>query len=456
MVQDELHSHAEHHSVFAIHMHDLDSPTFWTVFTGMIAFTIFIDRVCHVIEGFAKDSEPLRLFLDRVYSELMMFGIVAICLFVFTNLCSHMSQSTHLTFEFVDIMCSFGACGLIFIAAIFFALDSVSDKHWKNMENDETKYGAEFYMKMRSAFIQKTAVPDDFRFHDYLERQLGTNVIEVMNVHWTTWVILFLFPAIGLFDRVYLRAPDNEADRADANFLESLAALNWLTFAGHLAVILWLRWAEVQLEASVEVGLHSHQKFQEMATTQAITQNNLTRMHHIVQILSLVNAFLIALYLMAGLYNSEQMSNSWFWFLVEGSALGLNVTIMLPFILYRSSVVGGFFVPCAKHIGAVLEAAARVSEDVAHLQQAWRERGRPMPKDLEAGELTEEQFSHTLHDLGLWISGPRQRRLFCHMDKDKGGTVSKKEFVAALADVEECTVFTSADNADGSRAMHVA
>merc|ERR1719160_1875694 len=49
----------------------------------------------------------------------MMFGVVAISVFVFSQVAS-MTEHTHHLFEFTDVLCSFGACFLILIGIVLF------------------------------------------------------------------------------------------------------------------------------------------------------------------------------------------------------------------------------------------------------------------------------------------------------------------------------------------------
>merc|ERR1712224_154830 len=59
------------------------------------------------------------MFVERVVAELMMFGVVAISVFVFSQVAS-MGEHTHHLFEFCDVLCSFGACFLILMGIVLF------------------------------------------------------------------------------------------------------------------------------------------------------------------------------------------------------------------------------------------------------------------------------------------------------------------------------------------------
>merc|ERR1719473_1109827 len=67
----------------------------------------------------AQSNRCNKMFVDRIVSELMMFGVVAISVFVFTQL-SSFPEHTHNLFEFTDVLCSFGACFLILVGIVLY------------------------------------------------------------------------------------------------------------------------------------------------------------------------------------------------------------------------------------------------------------------------------------------------------------------------------------------------
>lgn len=421
-----------HHSVFAMHMTDLDTPTFWEIFTGMIIFTVIIDRAQALADHLAKDSEDHRMFLERVYAELMMFGIVAISIFIYSNV-SSISEHTHTLFEFVDILCSMGACSLIGIAACFFVMETFYSRRWEAMENSTDNDDAtSHYKNMREAFIQKAQLSSDFVFNRYLERQLVKHALEVMSVRWTTWLAFLVVPAIGLFHREYV----HQNAMSNTGCLELMACLNFMTFIGHLCLLWWLRWARQKLDESLEDGDHAHQTKEVMRSTQPVTESSISRHTQLLQLLALSNAFLIAVFLMTELYNAGATRKPMEWLVLEGTTLFLNTVVLLPQILVKLSVVDGFFVPCGQVIGAVLELNSRVDADVRELRQHWIKQGRKMPEMTQDGDaeavMDEEQFSDLLHDLRLHVSQARQQRLFTSLDADNSGTIGMKEIMDTL------------------------
>merc|ERR1719387_402619 len=113
--------HSPRASIFKMHAKDLHSPTFWGTVTGMLAFTILVDRAQALAAWGAGNNRCNKMFLERVTSELMMFGVVAISVFLVSQTFTF-SETGHLIFEFVDILCSFAACALILMGGVLFLM----------------------------------------------------------------------------------------------------------------------------------------------------------------------------------------------------------------------------------------------------------------------------------------------------------------------------------------------
>merc|ERR1719218_34716 len=82
----------------------------------------------------AARSKTETMLLQRINAELMMFGIVGLGVFIGTNIVSDVPAEFFRVFEFTDILCSLGACGLIGIAAVLFLLRRVMERRWTLLE----------------------------------------------------------------------------------------------------------------------------------------------------------------------------------------------------------------------------------------------------------------------------------------------------------------------------------
>lgn len=125
---------ASHHSIFALRFATLDDPAFWVIMAGMICFTIVVDRVEAFAAMHARYSKTEQMFLARVNSELMLFGCIGLSLFIFSNVFAEIPQHYYLLFEFADILCSLGACGMVLMALILYLMRHRSERRWRAFE----------------------------------------------------------------------------------------------------------------------------------------------------------------------------------------------------------------------------------------------------------------------------------------------------------------------------------
>merc|ERR1719261_707918 len=100
----------------------------------MLLFTIIIDRCENSLTRLAANSKTETMLLQRINAELMMFGIVGLGVFIGTNIVSDIPAEFFQVFEFTDILCSLGACGLIGIASVLFVLRRVMERRWTVLE----------------------------------------------------------------------------------------------------------------------------------------------------------------------------------------------------------------------------------------------------------------------------------------------------------------------------------
>merc|ERR1719387_2993108 len=147
----------------------------------------------------------------------MMFGCVAICLFIATNLFMHLSHEEHLFFEFTDIMVSMAACGLVVVGMILFMTLKWLEKTWtrlglraanfhqelksglkdhSHLEEEFSNAFLDFY-SMAVHFYVSHNLPDSFRYELFIHETLGQNICDLININWITWVVLLMLSIIG-------------------------------------------------------------------------------------------------------------------------------------------------------------------------------------------------------------------------------------------------------------------
>ena len=157
----------------------------------------------------------MKNFVERVNIELMIFGIVAISLFIAVNCGLHLSHNTHLQFEFADIYCSMAACLLIFGGASLLSLLARISAAFKEYQKqihtfhqvlaedreDTNTFSSfsfvltghlsalEFYMAAAD-FLGSRNVNHKFDFGLYLRECYCDTLTTLINIEWQSWVVL--------------------------------------------------------------------------------------------------------------------------------------------------------------------------------------------------------------------------------------------------------------------------
>lgn len=167
-----------------------------------------------------------------------MFGVVAITLFISTFI-FHMSDITHLQFEFVDIICSVSACLLIFGGAgLIMALNTV-EKKLRNFQldlhdflrNNKKDVGAktlEFFVATAD-FRAHRNVPKDFDFVEYGRQCFSDTICQLIDIQWKAWILLNI-PVILIWI-ISAGTDDSEAILSDAGIVAWFVAMCWFNFA---------------------------------------------------------------------------------------------------------------------------------------------------------------------------------------------------------------------------------
>merc|ERR1719329_1470628 len=105
----------------------------------MIAFCILVDRTQALLDHMAEGSPTNERFLQKVYTELLMFGVVAVTLFMLMQITTSISARAMTIITFIDVLCSMGACSLIGIAGVLSVLRKIYWKHWMSCEVADSK-----------------------------------------------------------------------------------------------------------------------------------------------------------------------------------------------------------------------------------------------------------------------------------------------------------------------------
>ena len=196
---------------------------FWVVFSLMIAFIIFVDRLQYALDMAVKGDRCLEMLLARVYAELLVFGVVACGLLLYTMF-APMSSRLHKIFELVDILCTLGAMLVIVFGVFMFNFLHYSHRLYerqmmastriKTLLHAEDVRGAALllaqgnsqvgleevadHMLSSTAFKWDYQLPATFRFHVYLREMIAQAVCDVIDISWITWTVLLLPGLLGM------------------------------------------------------------------------------------------------------------------------------------------------------------------------------------------------------------------------------------------------------------------
>jgi hypothetical protein len=444
-------SEMEHHSIFKLPFQDLDSLLFWGIFTGMLFFTIIIDRCENALARMAAKSKTETMLLQRVNAELMMFGIVGLGLFIGTNIFTDIPAEFFRVFEFTDILCSLGACGLIGIASVLFVLRRVMERRWTVLEQsiegtqdlvlsansindsqkilvDQTTLRQKEYFVMSRKFIKHQKIPPNFVYCDYLQECLAKNVCALMDINPLSWCFLLGISIAGLIFKAYASEPLSNSDH-----LLAFVMVIWSTLVAFLYLMWEVNTARSSLRRNLDIS-HSLQCKLFQTEHAAGEEHDFRppdhpkdhswawRVNQLLQSLSLFTAFQGAFYLMHMNYNITVNQFHWAWRFVSLLPILWNLCFMLPMIISRFTLVEAYFTPEHDAVDAVLTMMKQHDEDLRYFYSSWVHSGRPTFVD-PGMHITFVEFSRVLKRHGMQASEERRQRVFNNLAKETPGVM---------------------------------
>lgn len=432
-------------SIFELEYYYVDTIDFWIAFVGMIAFCVLVDRAQALLDHCAEGSPTNERFLQKVYSELLMFGVVAVTLFMVMQIWPDINPKAMTTITFIDVLCSMGACGLIGCAGVLSAVRAVYWKHWLSCEqvdiqkkldpqqSKSTLVEAEhvfehawahafcvtkpwMYTAMSKSFKEKHKTPDRFNYHVYLAEVLTREMCSLMSINWTSWMMLFSGGCLAiLFELIYTDPPSLDA------YIVAVICLNWSLLIGHLILLVVVRRAFSKMVICLSKGDDSN----------AVVGTKWgQRTGWALQVIHLFNSFFLAFYLMHGKYNLRCKTKALDLAMIV--PLVVNLLILLPLTLPQVVLVDGFFLLDASALDNVLAEREQADEDLRYMLQRWSERGCPDFGMGNSGGVTLAGFVSLMPLVGMNASPVRIKRIFNILDSDNSGTVEVNELLQRL------------------------
>jgi len=440
----------QHHSIFMMASRQLDCVAFWVILAGMMAFTILIDRCENTLTRWCKNDKTEWMLLQRINAELMMFGVIGLGVFIGSNLISDIPEHYFQLFEFIDILCSLGAVGVIVIAAILWILRRIMERRWAVLErntdyvprNGEGRISVDQatmrqfeWNLMSRKFRRHQQLPSSFSYLRYLKECLAQNICDLMDLSLWSWMLLFILSLCGLCARSGHSKPWSTQEYEIAFLI-----LVWGTFFLFVLVQMEVNSARAHLrtELGIKDQTHEHlektlsmlQQGSNISDTSTIgapehpkAKSWAWKIQQTIQFLSLSTAFEAAFYLMNVRFNLTVMHYGWWWKVLMAIPMFLNFFCMLPMIISRFTMVEAYFTPDHDAIDSVVNSMRSRYEDLRFLHHLWLYKGKPLFASPSGKDVKEAEFGDILRQTGIQVSQERLRRLFSHFDKNSWGII---------------------------------
>jgi len=451
-VKEKLEEHLDHasthYSIFQMRFSQVNRLAFWVIFSLMLVFTIVIDRLQAVAQARVLDSSTEKMFLERINSELMMFGCVGLFMFVLENSVAHLPDDQAKLVEFVDILCSMGACNLIVEAFMLFLVRSIFARRWHRLESARIARGQRpqppgwlplmepsQFQFMAARFRQSHKLPSQFEYYRYLNECLARTACELMNIDWRMWLAMLCMTltfSLSIFSgwQFEVRSPEV--------YVDIILVVNWSSFTIFLTLFLLAFHSHSRLDGF----LYRIRSEESDGTSKGMEiERNWgswrTCMQVAMQGACLLNSFLISLYVMLVNFNLRKEGYTWHMALLLLSPLLLSLVVLMPLMVCSFTVVRAYFDSEHSAVDCVLEMADRAQEDFRYLRQRLDAHGGP--KVLESHferhptvDLTFQDLFSLMRKLGVHISKERIYRIFMDTDADSSGLIEVDDLLNRL------------------------
>mmetsp|Transcript_110757 Transcript_110757/g.336749 ORF Transcript_110757/g.336749 Transcript_110757/m.336749 type:complete len:529 (+) Transcript_110757:2-1588(+) len=444
-----------------------DSTSFWLLCLTMIIFMIIIDRLQWALEHWAGNDFCKRRFMERINAEMMMFGIVAITLFLFQYVFLKLDDKGNDQFHYVDLLCSIAACTLIFFGGCLMLFMQWMTRHYRNFGQKTIDQHLEFYV-MAGTFMAKWCVMPGFSFAYFLRESLGLAICELITIDWFPWLFMVPPALIGLIVTASTDADDIANETKVLVFV--LYNVFWLVLM--LAFTGWILWRRklvreyvgMKDKSSIRgvVEQFSRKKAGEKQHLPKVAGNFAKRLAEVAkenienqEEPKLVKAW-ITTRLMQGLSLGTTMNSSMYLchFAYAIGHVGLSgswqvfcilpiVTCycLIPVIMVELALVNAILSPDHEILDRVTDDISRFSSDCEHILQQLENAAKEgfLPLDELAAQVNNSapigrtrHFQAFLRSLHVCISTDRLKRIKQKMDADADGVLTITEFFNAV------------------------
>jgi hypothetical protein len=422
----------DHDSIFLLKLADgLLQKALWWIIVIMLVYTICVDRAQALANYLAQGDRCDEMFVQRVYAELQIFGLVAISLFIGQNLVGRMPVKYFVLFEFTDILCSMGACSLILVGVVLHSFRRKLERSWTSFRDFDDLHGKlsanasaaheydqgflDFYV-MAAHFRLSNNVPTDFDFYLYMRESLSQCICFLININWITWLAMLVFALVTTFC-IYFSPTSGEEHFAVVAF----GVCCWLVAAGIFSIYLWLSssmtqlrhqigssperveacWRQCALEGGDQLGktakdgyaavdnpgllkrLHFDEKLAELlkqssnqSHEDAFAQRKrfgIQVCQQLLQIFALLGCFQLSLYVMTIAYNIKAEEMNALWHLVTIIGFSVSTFCFLPMAISVLALIQGYSQPDPDVLDAVISESKEFERDCEYVKDQIRE-----------------------------------------------------------------------------------
>mmetsp|Transcript_77279 Transcript_77279/g.145705 ORF Transcript_77279/g.145705 Transcript_77279/m.145705 type:complete len:550 (+) Transcript_77279:107-1756(+) len=429
-------------SIFKLKVKELDSDAYNMIFAAMIFFTILVDRCQAYITAISQTSVVESRLVNRVTSELMMFGCVGVGIFVMTNIWD-VPAKWSLFLTHVDIYASLAAVLMIFISIMLYFMNRWVLPKVANMKSDHGEsailhsaktnrfnlFQSFHQNKMQivaSTFTADHSLPVGVNYMDYLSECFILNACDIMDIHWTSWIIIFLISVVTEVE-LHFR-PDHAQDKDLSYYIAMYCGTNYFFFACNLVIFFDVNSSYNKMMKYLEAVDNG----EEVEMVKPMPGQTPERLKHGMQIVTLCNSFQVALFVMTWIYNLSIIGASWKQYVFMLLPCLLGTLVLLPITVFAFTIVDSFYEPNSDALDTLFEHFDRLEDDLTYLGRIYERKGRPKIPELEGG-CDKEKLEKVLRHLGLHVSSTRMHRIFQKFDKDGDGQVDSAEFFDRIA-----------------------
>lgn len=473
---------ASHESIFTLKAKKLNTWEFWAILAAMIFYGIIIDRAQCWIMAYCEQYRLSKMVFERVVTEFMIFGIVAMTLFLLINVwpCIHDVHKTSL--EFADMLVSVAACSLILLAAIYsigrsciyeVMSGSVSSiLGWKPLSDKQKKV----FRDLHGLNIK------DFSYDNYFDETLAFEICELINISWKTWLVFFVLCLPMIFEKAWqhhgMDGQDEKAMESEISFESYL--LGFEAFSLGVVLVLFLTWVFIRklrnelywTLANAPDGVARAEPDQagyRRPSTDANLADKvigrgggdmLDRMKYwcgilplMLQITSLALCFMLGIYFMHLSYNTDhtapRLAGAVVLKVIFVTAFVVGLMILGPLALLEVSSIKAFACPDEEVMTAVIDQVHEVWKDVEDIRQQMEtkaNRANLQPKQWAIDELCRVNGDDTilksdlqkdLGAIGIRISKKNAANIFNFLDLKYDAGLSFKDMLKRIGGVHE-------------------